>query len=164
MRGRRPKPTRLKLLQGNPGKRPLNRGEPKPRASVPTCPTQLSPAAKREWNRVAKELAALGLLTRIDRAALAAYCEAWATWLDAIEKVQRHGPVVKAPDSGFPMQSPYLSVANQAQKQMRAYLVEFGMTPSSRTRISTVPEARPKPGGLREFLEQRQKAEKRRGV
>ena len=45
MRGRRPNPTRLKLLTGNPGKRPLNPDEPKPQIAVPECPVELGPAA-----------------------------------------------------------------------------------------------------------------------
>ena len=87
----------------------------------------------------AKELSTLGLLTAIDRAALAAYCEAWGTWIDAVEKVREFGAILKVPSTGFPMQSPYFSVANQAQKQMRAYLTEFGMTPASRSRIEIEP-------------------------
>src|SRR5205085_7950964 len=78
MRGRRPKPTRLKMLTGNPGKRPLNQDEPKPEASIPDCPPELSPAARQEWDRLAAELGALRMLTNLDRAALAAYCTAYA--------------------------------------------------------------------------------------
>ena len=78
MRGRRPKPTRLKVLTGNPGKRPLNPDEPKPERAIPECPAELGPVARREWDRLGKELASLGLLTNLDRAALAAYCGAYA--------------------------------------------------------------------------------------
>lgn len=73
MRGRRPKPTRLKVLTGNPGKRPLNQTEPRPEITVPDCPIELGEVARREWNRLVGELAALKLLTNFDRAALAAY-------------------------------------------------------------------------------------------
>ena len=139
MPGRRPTPTRLKVLRGNPGKRRPNRREPKPQTRVPACPKELGRRAKDEWRRIAKELSALGLLTAIDRAALAAYCEAWGTWIDAVEKVREFGAVVKVPSTGFPIQSPYFGVANQAQKQMRAYLTEFGMTPASRARIEVEP-------------------------
>jgi P27 family predicted phage terminase small subunit len=84
---------------------------------------------------VAKELHQLGLLTRIDRAALAAYCEAWGAWIEAVEAIQRTGPVVKAP-SGDPILNPHLAVANQAYGRMRAMLVEFGMTPAARSRVN----------------------------
>ncbi len=73
-RGPAPKPTRMKVLAGNPGKRPLNRREPQPKPGLPRCPAQLSEEAKREWKRISKELDRLGLLTVLDRAALSAYC------------------------------------------------------------------------------------------
>lgn len=69
IRGRRPKPTRMKLLTGNPGKRPMNESEPKPDAVIPDCPVQLGPVAQAEWHRLAQELATLKLLTNLDRAA-----------------------------------------------------------------------------------------------
>jgi P27 family predicted phage terminase small subunit len=84
-----------------------------------------------------KELARLGLLTKIDKAALAGYCTAWEHYVEASTKLQTKGTlalVVKAP-SGYPIQSPYLAIANQALKQLRAFLVEFGMTPAARTRV-----------------------------
>jgi phage terminase small subunit len=52
MRGRRPKPTRMKILTGNPGKRRLNENEPKPEPSVPDCPSELGPVARQEWDRL----------------------------------------------------------------------------------------------------------------
>ncbi len=133
-----PKPTRLKLIQGNPGRRPLNKAEARPEAAVPACPAELPEAAKREWRRVARELHQLGLLTRIDRAALAAYCEAWSAWIEAVQAIQRTGPVVKAP-SGYPILNPHLAVANQAFARMRALLAELGMTPAARSRITVTP-------------------------
>ncbi len=63
MRGRRPKPTALKLIAGNPGKRPLNRNEPKPAHSVPTCPAHLSPTGKAEWKRLAHEMHRLRIIS-----------------------------------------------------------------------------------------------------
>lgn len=77
MRGRKPKPTRLKMLTGEPGKRPLNGDELRPEANIPECPPELGPLAKQEWDRLVGELAALRLLTNLDRAALAAYCGAF---------------------------------------------------------------------------------------
>ena len=72
MRGRRPKPTRLKVPTGNPGKRPMNKHEPKPEPVVPDCPAEFGLVARREWDRLASELAKLKILTALDRAALAA--------------------------------------------------------------------------------------------
>ena len=137
-RGRRPKPTALKLLAGNPGKRKLNKKEPKPRRSLPQCPRQLGSTAKTEWKRTARELSKLGLLSTIDRAALAAYCASWARWIEAEEKLRKHGTIVKSPN-GFPVQSPYLAVANGAMKAMTRLLIEFGMSPSSRSAVEALP-------------------------
>ena len=134
VRGRRPLPTELKVLQGTQRADRMNRNEPKPRVAIPQCPSHLSGEAKREWRRMARDLAQLGLLSRIDRGALALYCQAWGRWVEAEEALKRHGTMVKSPN-GFPMQSPYLAVANKAMEQMRAMLTEFGMSPSSRTRV-----------------------------
>lgn len=136
MRGRRPKPTRLKVLTGNPGKRPLNMAEPQPDAAIPECPPQLGPVAQQEWNRLAGELTKLRLLTNLDRAALAAYCNAYALWLEAIEGIQKHGAMVKSP-SGYPIQSPYISISNRQAEIMMRIASEFGFTPASRSRIAT---------------------------
>lgn len=143
-RGRRPKPTAIKLVRGNPGKRPLNHREPKPTLTIPRCPPELSAVARKEWRRISRHLSELGLLTAIDRAALASYCQGWAQWLDANVQLQKHGPVVRAP-SGYPMLSPYLAVASQAYTQMRAMLIEFGMTPASRSRVEIAVQRDPDP-------------------
>jgi P27 family predicted phage terminase small subunit len=136
MRGRRPKPTRLKVLTGNPGRRPLNANEPRPQAVVPECPVELGPVAHREWDRLAGELAPLRILTNLDRAALAAYCGAYGMWAEATEAIQKFGTMVKSP-SGYPVQSPYVSIANRQAEIMMRIASEFGFTPASRSRIST---------------------------
>jgi len=135
-KGRKPKPTYLKVLSGNAGKRPLNRDEPNPVPDVPECPEILSANAKEEWARIAPRLAALGLLTQIDRGALAGYCFHWGVWEVAMEHVKEEGPVVYA-KTGFPLVNPWLAVANKSMAEMRAFLAEFGMSPSSRTRVRT---------------------------
>ena len=135
MRGRKPKPTFLKLLQGNPGKRPINDREPGALAGTPEPPDGLDDEALLEWNRIVPELRAMGVLSRADRPALAAYCTAWSRWRNAEAQVRKHGPIVKSPDKGFPMKSPYLTIADQSMEAMRKFLVEFGLTPSSRSRV-----------------------------
>jgi P27 family predicted phage terminase small subunit len=138
MRGRRPKPTRLKVLMGNPGKRPLNplnANEPKPEVAIPDCPVELGAVARREWDRMAPQLASLRILTHLDRAALAAYCGAYAMWAEATEAIQKYGTMVKSP-TGYPVQSPYVSIANRQAEIMMRIASEFGFTPASRSRIS----------------------------
>lgn len=134
MAGRKPKPTALKELAGNPGKRPLNTREPKPRTELPPCPRHLTGEARREWRRMGGELARMGVVTAVDRAALAAYCVAWARWVDAEGQVAKLGTIVKTANGNL-IQNPYLAVANRALEQMTRLATEFGMTPSSRSRV-----------------------------
>jgi P27 family predicted phage terminase small subunit len=134
MRGRKPLPSNVVRLRGNPGKRRLNDAEPRPAPRVPACPAWLGDEASKEWKRLAKELAGLGLLTQLDRGLLAAYCQAHALWVEAVASIQRYGTMVKSPN-GYPMQSPYVAVANKQVDIMVRIASEFGMTPSSRTRI-----------------------------
>lgn len=124
----------MKELAGNPGKRPLNRREPKLASTLPPCPRHLSAEAKREWRRMGGELARMGVVTAVDRAALAAYCQAWARWVDAEGQVARLGTIVKTANGNL-IQNPYLAVANRALEQMTRLAAEFGMTPSSRSRV-----------------------------
>jgi P27 family predicted phage terminase small subunit len=113
----------------------MNQHEPKPEPEIPDCPVELGPVAKREWDRLAVDLGKLNLLTSLDRAALAAYCGAYALWAEATEAIQKYGTMVKSP-SGYPMQSPYVSVANRQAEIMMRIASEFGFTPASRSRIS----------------------------
>ena len=140
--GRKPKPTSLKLLQGNPGKRPMNENEPKPEPKLPSPPNHLSKEARKEWRRSGAFLLQLGLISDLDRAAFAAYCTAYGRWIEAEEALRTYGVMIKSP-SGFPMQSPYLAVANKAMDQMRSLLSEFGMSPATRTRVSALPPNEP---------------------
>src|SRR5438132_7052622 len=94
MAGRKPTPTRLKELKGNPGHRALNDREPKFTKKA-ACPKHLKGEARKEWNRVKRELAPLGLLTSVDRMALAAYCTLWSRWIAAEEQIELLGLVVK---------------------------------------------------------------------
>lgn len=136
MRGRRPKPTRIKVLTGNPGKRALNINEPRPEPVAPECPPELSSSAQREWDRLVADLSKLNLITSLDRAALATYCGAYALWAEATAAIQKFGTMVKSP-SGYPMQSPYIAIANRQAEIMMRIASEFGFTPASRSRIST---------------------------
>ena len=142
MRGRRPKPTRMKVLTGNPGKRPLNVSEPSLDAAVPECPPELGPVAHREWDRLVGELTVLKLLTNLDRAALAAYCGSYSLWAESMEAIQKFGTMVKSP-SGYPIQSPYVAIANRQAEIMMRIASEFGFTPASRSRFSTPSKAEP---------------------
>jgi P27 family predicted phage terminase small subunit len=124
----------LRVLRGNPGRRPLNQAEPTPAPRHLDPPTWLDGEAATEWNRLAPILHRLGLLTEIDGDALSTYCTSWARWRDAERNIAKYGMVIKG-KGGFPIISPFVAVANRAMAQMKGFLVEFGMTPSARSRV-----------------------------
>lgn len=129
-----PKPTALKVLQGNPGRRKLNDAEARPEAAVPDCPPELSEIARREWERVAAELHGLGLLTRIDRGLLAGYCSAYGDFIQAEARIRAVGNLVPAATGGVKI-SPIYRMKKMALEDMHRCAVEFGMSPASRSRV-----------------------------
>ena len=133
-RGRKPKPTALKVLEGNPGKRPLNMNEPTPEKKAPECPSWLNDEAKVEWDRLVDKMVALGTLTEMDMAAFAGYCQSYARWKEAEDFIEQHGNIVKTP-SGYWQQVPQVSIAQTNLKIMLKFCSEFGLTPSSRSRM-----------------------------
>jgi P27 family predicted phage terminase small subunit len=137
MRGRKSKPTQLKVLQGNPGKRPLNSDEPAFPALQSDCPEHLVKASAKEWDRMKGLFASHNVFTEADRSALTAYCTVWGRWLEADGNVRKSGMLVKSP-SGYAIQNPWLSIANKAFDQMTKLMTEFGMTPSSRSCVKTI--------------------------
>lgn len=160
MPGPKPKPTNLKKLEGDIHKERWPKNEPQPSSGKPTCPGHLSRIAKTEWYRISKELDVLGLLSQIDRAALAAYCSAYSRWvkaeraITALEKKWEDvdpafSLITPTPNGTFQVQ-PLVSVSNKALVLMHKYLTEFGMTPASRTRISV--DKQDKEDELDEFL------------
>ena len=135
IRGQKPTPTPLRILRGNPSRKPLNKHEAQPKHSIPPPPKFLSKAAKKEYRRVARIICPLGLMTELDMPALAAYAETFARWGEAVEMVRSEGMMAVSNLNGHLYQSAYLNVANAAMKEMMRVAVEFGMTPSSRSRI-----------------------------
>ena len=133
-RGRKPKPTAVKVLEGHPGKRPLNMYEPVPEKKAPECPSWLNDEAKAEWDRLADKMMNLGTLTEMDMAAFAGYCQSYARWKEAEEFIEKHGTIVKTP-SGYWQQVPQVSIAQTNLKVMLKFCSEFGLTPSSRSRM-----------------------------
>ena len=124
----------MKVLEGNPGKRPLNLFEPVPEEKMPECPEWLEKEAKEEWDRLAVPMFRLGLLTELDMAAFASYCQAYARWKEAEEFISQHGSIVRTP-SGYWQQVPQVSIAQTYMKQMGKFATEFGLTPASRSRL-----------------------------
>ena len=137
-KGRPPKPSAEKILSGNPGKRPLSADEPTPPPSDMVSPAYLDSDARAKWIEMAAELRALGLLTRVDEDALSFYCAQFSRWKKAEAIVQLKGEVITT-EAGNLIQNPYLSIANRALKEMGRIGAEFGLTPSSRTRLHAPP-------------------------
>lgn len=99
-RGRKSKPTALKLLEGNPGNRPLNTAKPRS-TGVPDCPDWLEDEAKAEWERMSTVLENMGMLTDMDMVAFAGYCQAYARWREAEEFLSQHGFFVRSQTAIF---------------------------------------------------------------
>ena len=142
--GRKPIPTTLKLLNGNPGKRPLPVNEPKPAPLAPKCPRWLNKEAKKEWRRIAPQLERLGLLTELDMATLAGYCHSYAQMIEAQAYLAKHGLSFKIPQRDregavvgiYAQQWPEVSIVRQCKAEMLRYSSLFGMSPSDRSRMS----------------------------
>lgn len=143
MRGRKPKPSALRRFEGNPSKRGFNHAEPLPPDGMPDCPDHLNEVAQIEWDRIARSLYDMGVLTLVDRAALAAYCQAYGRWVEAEEKLRTTPTLLKTP-SGYVQQSPWLGIANKQMELMGRYMSELGITPASRSRVvNLLPEPAP---------------------
>lgn len=139
-RGPKPLPANVHMLRGNPSKLPAEklRNEVRPDIEIPTCPKHLSTTARTEWRRITVELEKLGLISQIDRAALAVYCQAYGRWVQAENKLKELGEdgIVDETPSGYKQIGVWLQVSNRAVEQMHKFQAEFGMTPSARSRVT----------------------------
>lgn len=122
------------------GRKPIPRANTLARTSLqalPRCPAHLGPVAAKEWRRLARPLHDMGVLSVTDRAALAAYCQAWARWVEAEERLKETPMLIRTP-SGYAQQSPWLTIANKQLEIMGRYMSELGLTPAARTRLGHV--------------------------
>lgn len=141
-RGPPPKPSKLKKLQGTYRRDRAAPKEMAPPAGAPVRPGWLDAEGKREWDLVVPQLAACGILATIDAAMLADYCAAHSLAVRATKRYQREGLMVA--DGDRRVKNPLIKVAQEARAQARLLAAEFGLSASSRSRIS-VPDW--KPGG-----------------
>jgi P27 family predicted phage terminase small subunit len=142
--GKRPLPTHLKLLRGNPGQRKLpDEPQPEQLPDVPDPPPFITGYAADEWWSTGTELHRLGLLTKVDIPALAAYCYSYGQWRMAAEALGRmqagdpvmHSMIVKS-KFGEAVQNPLVSIVRKHAGDVIRYAAEFGLTPAARSRIS----------------------------
>ncbi len=138
MAGRPPKPTHLKLVDGNPGKRPINKDEPKVEPGRPPMPRWLPKDGKDEWKLITAALESMGVLTKVDASAIAAYCAAWADLRAAQRGINKSGVFYKT-RTGLIKRNPAAGVKADALRVVKAYLVEFGLTPASRSKVKVKP-------------------------
>lgn len=144
-RGRKPKPSNLKVISGTDRADRRNEAEPQVSIAMPDAPAHLCKEALVEWNRVCREMYDAGILSGLDRAGLAAYCQAYGRWVRAEESLARmaerdpvtNGLMIKT-QSGNAIQNPLVGSANKAMADMMKYAAEFGMTPSARSRITAL--------------------------
>ena len=134
MAGRGPAPTPTAILKARGSWLAKTRpDEPKPERSLPTCPSWLPKEAKTEWNRIVPELDKLGLLTAIDRAALAAYCQAWSDFREAVE-----GDSLRDRDT--------------AAKRLINAAAQFGLSPAARARVQAAPKDKNAKEGIKKYF------------
>ena len=139
LRGPAPRPRALVVLEGNPGKRRLNRYEPRPRPSRPKCPDYLDETAKKEWKRLVPILERMRVLTEADGIALANLCQQYSLLQQAQVKLQKTGLLLET-KSGYILQSPLVAIVSSAVDQVNKLCRQFGLMPAARTRIQAAPE------------------------
>jgi P27 family predicted phage terminase small subunit len=138
MKGRKPKPTALKILEGNPGKRPLNQHEPKAARKLPRPPKGMSDDNKRVWRKWGRTLLRCGIATQLDGITFALLIGSLIRHQEAADKVAEFGPVFMEKGSGkIPkfQYSPWWVIQNREFDKLKSLLTEFGMTPSSRSKV-----------------------------
>ena len=134
MRGRKPKPTALKELAGNPGKRPLNKNEPKfSQLKKVDTPEWMPPLAATMWETVIPELLHNNVLTVPDLHNVEAFCLAYQRWREAQEDINKNGITIHTDKSVI--KNPAVTVVNEASVQMMKFGSLLGLAPSSRTRL-----------------------------
>ena len=130
-RGPKPKPTNLRLLEGNPSRRPINHGEPRPTGD-PVCPAHLSEDAKAVWRQIMESLPP-GMISAADSPLFAVYCQTWAIHKAATEALQRERDLLG--DSLAPRGriSPYVKIATEAARTMASLSTRLGLSPADRS-------------------------------
>jgi P27 family predicted phage terminase small subunit len=133
VKGRKPKPTFLKLIEGNPGHRPINRDEPEPEGELKDPPEHFSSRQQRIW-RECIENSPQGLLSKLDGSMLEIFVVAKSGWEAAIARVEESGAVVRIPGGQW-AQNPFVSIARRHAETMVKVGSELGFSPASRSRV-----------------------------
>ena len=138
MKGRKPKPTAIRLLTNTAGRRPFNAHEPIPEALSTACPAELEdPIASCEWTRSLVPAILTGQITSADRTLAIAHCELWATWRSQLADARQHAHVIAAGANKYPMPNPARVMANKTLLMLAKVDAELGFSPTSRSRVQT---------------------------
>jgi len=126
----------MRLLRGNPGRRPINHEEPQPEALSVTsalgkCPAWIKGEAREVWKRVAPAAIKSGLLRLVDLPAFEAYCVSYARWREAERLTGRNMELAIAKG--------YRNQANKERDKMLQFGARFGFDPSSRSNVKVTP-------------------------
>lgn len=136
-RGRKPTPRNLKIIRGSDRPDRMNADEPIVPVCTPDAPEHLDPEEQRIFTEQAEILARMRVMSEADVKALSIFARAWKESLDAHERmIKSGGLIIQAPKTGVPMHNPYKKARDDAEKKALGILTEFGLTPSSRTRVS----------------------------
>lgn len=142
-RGPKPKPTNLRVLEGNPGRLPINDGEPHP-SGAPECSDYLSEDAKTKWRSIMDSVPP-GMITNADGPILEAFCEAWATHKQASEALNRSRDLLGDNLVVRDKPSPYLRIRNEAARTMASLATRLGLSPADRNGLKLgVPKSKNK--------------------
>ena len=133
--GRKKVPTNLKIIKGTKRNCRENKDEPVLPLGIPSPPEHLSAIALIEWGRISNQLYQLGLLTEVDMAALAAYCDAFGMWCDSSGQLKKEKLTIETTNGNI-IQNPLVGIVNQSREHMRKFLTEFGLSPASRAKVS----------------------------
>lgn len=135
--GTKPVPTEVKRLLGNPGKRALPKPGEEPESpivtSLPEPPDWLGEHGQKEWVRVGPYLIDNKMLKESDLVTFGAYCANVDMLIEAKLDIKKNGMTVWG--ARGPVRNPALATFAAATTALRTLAAEFGMTPSSRSRI-----------------------------
>lgn len=133
------KPTKLRLLQGNPGKRALPQDEPMPEEGAPPTPKTLRGAALAKWKELVADTMAIRVLTKVDGHMLEVTAAAYDEWLSLNRTLSKSGVTYKARTTNGTRVYPRPEVAMRADAWRRycTGLAHFGLSPSSRGKVQT---------------------------
>ena len=131
------KPTVLKLLEGNPGKRAINKNEPVPKNNLADPPEFLGDTARQMWTYILQEMPE-GLIKSTDLAELTMWCVAFEIYKKAYEQVRIQGEVVITTERGLPMPvtNPYLKIMNDQALVLSRAGSNLGLNPVARSKMS----------------------------